>query len=45
MQFSVSCHYVWTLTDHRVRKRERDTERKTHRRERERGEKLRLWFQ
>lgn len=28
MKFSVSCHYVWTLTDHRLRKRERDIERK-----------------
>lgn len=24
MKFSVSCHYVWTLTDHRVRRRLRD---------------------
>ncbi len=31
MKFSVSCHYVWTSTDHRLRKRERDTERKTRR--------------
>lgn len=31
MKFSVSCHYEWTLTDHRVRKKERDAERKTRR--------------
>lgn len=31
MKFSMSCHYEWTLTDHRVRERERDTERKTRR--------------
>lgn len=26
MKFCVSCHYVWTLIDHGVRKRLRDTE-------------------
>lgn len=39
MKFSVSCHSVWTLTDHRLRKREGDTERKTRREE---EKKLRL---
>lgn len=31
LKFYVSCHYVWTLTDHRLSKRERDAKRKTRR--------------
>lgn len=37
MKFSVSCQYVWTLTDHRLRKRERHEEERAE-------EKLRLLF-